>query len=190
MKLGKGIATWIWVALILGVVALWLAEPERFSQAGMQALMERWGAWAFAGFVVASFLRGPLLIPSTPVVLAGGALFPDRPWVVILVSMAGIVFSAAFLYRFPGYAGYDVKLAARYPAQLARLQEHLQKPRAVAFVTLWAFFPAVPTDLICYAAGLVRMPMSRLLTGIIAGELPLVTFYVLAGRQVADLLTS
>lgn len=190
MKLGKGIATWIWVALVLVVGVLWITEPERFSQAGVQELMARWGQWAFAGFVVASFLRGPLLIPSTPVVLAGGALFPDRLGLVILVSMAGIVFSAAFLYRFPGFAGYDEKLAARYPAQLAKLQGHLQKPRAVLFVTLWAFFPAVPTDLICYAAGLVRMPMGRLLTGIVAGELPLVTFYVLAGRQVADLLTS
>lgn len=146
------------------------------------------GAWAFAGFALASFVRGALLIPSTPFVLAGGALFPNALTEVLLVSMAGIVGSATLLYRFPGFAGYDTLLAAKYPAQLERLRVQLVKPRAIWFVALWAFFPGVPTDLICYAAGLVRMPYRRMILGLIIGELPLVTAYIFLGTKLVRFL--
>jgi uncharacterized membrane protein YdjX (TVP38/TMEM64 family) len=56
------------------------------------------------------------------------------------------------------------------------------------FVALWAFAPVVPTDLICYAAGLVRMPYRRMIAGIIIGELPLVTGYILLGTKLLDFL--
>jgi len=133
-------------------------------------------------------VRGALLIPSTPFVLAGGALFPNALGAVLLVSMLGIVASATLLYRFPGFAGYDALLAARYPEKLARLQGTLVKPRATWFVALWAFFPGVPTDLICYAAGLVRMPYRRMIAGIIIGELPLVSAYIFLGTRLFELL--
>jgi uncharacterized membrane protein YdjX (TVP38/TMEM64 family) len=180
--------TYLWIAPIAAVLVLWVTEPSTFSHEALERLFRGWGPWALGGFVAASMLRGPLLIPSTPVILAGGALFPERALLVFLVSMAGILLSATLLYRFPGFAGYDTKLAVGYPDQLARLQVHLTKPRAMWFVALWAFFPAVPTDLICYAAGLVRMRYARMLTGILIGEVPLVTAYILAGRHVAGLL--
>jgi uncharacterized membrane protein YdjX (TVP38/TMEM64 family) len=171
--------------VVLGIVGLWLAEPQWFTAAHLETILQRWGPWAFAGFVAISAIRGALLIPSTPVVLAGGALFPDATLAVLAVSMAGIICSATLLYRFPGFAGYDKKLAARYPDQLELLQGHLKKPRAVWIVALWSFFPAVPTDLICYAAGLVRMPFGRMVAGLVLGELPLVTGYILLGENVA-----
>ena len=162
------------------MLGLWIRHPEHFTQAGVEHAILASGIWAFAVFTIASFVRGALLIPSTPFVLAGGALFPN--------SMLGIVASATFLYRFPGFAGYDSLLAAKHPEQLARLQVQLVRPRATWFVALWAFFPGVPTDLICYAAGLVRMPYRRMILGIIIGELPLVTFYIFLGTRIIEFL--
>ena len=178
--------TYFWIALVVGVLAAWVARPDLFTPESVEATFRAWGPWAFAGFVVVSLARGAFLVPSTPVVLAGGALFPDAAVAVLLVSMVGILVTAAVLYRFPGFAGYDERLAARYPEKLARLQTHLTKPQAPAFVALWAFFPVVPTDLICYAAGLVRMPFRRLMLGIVAGELPLVAAYVFVGKGIAE----
>jgi uncharacterized membrane protein YdjX (TVP38/TMEM64 family) len=181
--------TYLWIALLIGVLIFWITDSSAFSEGALESTLRGWGSWAFAGFALISLVRGALLIPSTPVVLAGGALFPDAVLLVLIISMAGIVLSAALLYRFPGFAGYDKKLAAKYPEQLARLQVHLTKPRAQWFVALWAFLPIVPTDLICYAAGLVRMPFRRMMTGIIIGEVPLVTAYILVGKQAAELLS-
>jgi uncharacterized membrane protein YdjX (TVP38/TMEM64 family) len=178
--------TYFWLALLAVVAALLAADPSRFSQESIEVAIRGWGPWAIVAFSVIAIGRGALLLPSTPVILAGGALFPEHLLFVFLVSMAGIITSAALLYRFPGFAGYDSRLAARYPEKLERLQAHLRLPRAQWFVALWAFFPAVPTDLICYAAGLVRMPFRRMMTGIIIGEVPLVAAYVLLGRQAAE----
>ncbi|MDH5234972.1 MAG: VTT domain-containing protein [Gemmatimonadota bacterium] len=187
LRLAKAL-TWLWLAAVVAILIYWIRHPEHFTQATFERTLLGLGAWAFVGFTVASFVRGALLIPSTPFVLAGGALFPNALAEVLLVSMAGIAGSAALLYRFPGFAGYDTLLAAKYPAQLERLRVQLVKPRAVWFVALWAFFPGVPTDLICYAAGLVRMPFRRMMLGIIIGELPLVTAYVFLGTRLFELL--
>jgi len=182
------ILTYMWGALILGVLALWVARPDLFSEAVIASTLQAWGAWSLAGYVVLSLFRGMALVPSTPVVLAGGILFPQAIWTVLVVSMLGIVLSATLLYRFPGYGGYDVWLESKHPERLAKLRGHLVKPRAKWFVALWAFFPAVPTDLICYAAGLVRMPFRSMIFGIIIGELPLVTAYLLLGNRMAGFL--
>ena len=105
-----------------------------------------------------------------------------------MVSMIGIVLSASLLYRFPGFAGYDSLLAARHPERLEKIRARLAGPGAMWFVALWAFAPFTPTDLICYAAGLVRMPYRRMLMGIIIGELPLVTAYILLGTKLMEYL--
>lgn len=178
--------TYLWIAVLLAIAALYISDPSRFSQASFAAAITAWGPWAFAAFSFIAICRGALLIPSTPVILAGGALFPGALLFVFLISMAGIITSAALLYRFPGFAGYDSRLAARYPEQLSKLQVHLRKPYAMWLVTAWAFFPVVPTDLICYAAGLVRMPFRRMMAGIIIGEVPLVALYVFAGSRIAS----
>lgn len=180
--------TWLWAACVLGVLAWYLLRPEDFTAERFERVLAGWGPWAFTGFVAVSLIRGALLIPSTPVVLAGGAFFPEAIPAVLVVSMLGILASATLLYRFPAFAGYDTVLAERYPAKLARLREKLAKPGAMWFVAAWAFFPAVPTDLICYAAGLVRMPYRRMILGIIIGELPLVTAYILLGSKLSGLL--
>lgn len=183
---GKAL-TYLWVAAIVALGVTFAAEPSRFSQAAIAATMVSLGPWAIAAYSLVAIVRGAVLLPSTPVILAGGVLFPDALAFVFLVSMAGIVTSAALLYRFPGFAGYDTYLAAKYPEKLAGLQVHLRKPRAQWFVAAWAFFPAVPTDLICYAAGLVRMPFRRMMTGIVLGEVPLVAFYAFLGGQAGAL---
>lgn len=182
--------TYVWGALVLCALALWIARPDLFTGESLAGSIARLGFWSFGGYIVVSLFRGMLLLPSTPVVLAGGILFPGLLWLVLLVSMVGIAFSATLLYRFPGYGGYDRWLEARYPEKLSKLQIHLTKPRAQWFVALWAFFPAVPTDLICYAAGLVRMSFRRRIIAIVIGELPLVTAYLLLGARLAAALAS
>ena len=181
--------TYLWIILVAAILIAWIVDSSAFSEGALESTLRGWGSWAFAGFVVVALVRGALLIPSTPVVLAGGALFPEAGLLVLIISMVGIILSAALLYHFPGFAGYDKKLETKYPEKLARLQVHLTKPRAQWFVALWAFLPVVPTDLICYAAGLVRMPFRRMMTGIVIGEVPLVTAYVLLGKQAAEMLS-
>lgn len=181
--------SYAWGVLILCVLAVWVARPELFSEAAVAGTLAALGAWSFVGYVAVSLVRGLALVPSTPVVLAGGLLFPDSLWLVLLVSMAGIVISATLLYRSPGWAGFDTWLEERHPERIARLREHLVKPHAQWWVALWAVTPVVPTDLVCYAAGLAKMPFRLMIVGIVIGELPLVAAYILFGSRLAGLLS-
>lgn len=183
------VLTYLWGILVAGVLLLWVTRPELFSDAAISQALAGLGAWSFVGYVAASLARGVALVPSTPLVLAGGLLFPDALLMVLIVSMLGIVVSATLLYRFPGYGGYDTWLESKHPQWIARLRVHLVKPRAQWFVALWAVTPVVPTDPVCYAAGLVRMPFRRMIVGIVIGELPLVTAYILLGSRLAGFLT-
>jgi uncharacterized membrane protein YdjX (TVP38/TMEM64 family) len=180
--------TWLWATTVVAICILYWLRRDLFTAEHVGTVFAAWGPWAFPGFVLASLIRGPLLIPSTPVVIAGGALFPEALPAVLVVSMLGIAVSASLLYRFPGFAGYDTLLAARHPEKLEKLRARLAGPGATWFVAAWAFAPFTPTDLICYAAGLVRMPYRRMIAGIIIGELPLVTAYIFLGTTLMEYL--
>lgn len=180
--------TWAWVAAVIGIFVAWLLDPSLFTPARLADALAGHTGWILPAWTVFALVRGALLVPSTWAVVGGAVLFPDALPLVFILSMAGILLSAALLYRFPGYAGYDEVLARKYPEKLQRLQVELARPRAIWFVAGWAFFPAVPTDLICYAAGLVHMPFRRMLAGIIIGEVPLVVAYLLLGSRLAEFL--
>ncbi len=187
MSLTRGL-TALWLTLIAALLGLWIARPDLFTEPAVEHALRACGPWAFAAFVGVSLARGLLLVPSTPVVLAGGALFPHAPVAVVGVSLAGIVATGVLLHRFPSVGGFDARLEARHPDAMARLKRHLEAPYAPWAVAAWAFFPAVPTDLVCYTAGLVRMPLGRLVAGLLIGEAPLVVAYVLLGTEVATWL--
>jgi uncharacterized membrane protein YdjX (TVP38/TMEM64 family) len=180
--------TWAWVAVVIAIFVTWLVDPSLFTPARLSEALADHKGWILPAWMVFALVRGALLVPSTWAVVGGAALFPDSLLLVFILSMAGILLSAVMLYRFPHYAGYDEMLARKYPEKLQRLQVELARPRAMWFVAGWAFFPAVPTDLICYAAGLVHMPFRRMLAGIIIGEVPLVVAYLFLGSRLAEFL--
>lgn len=132
-------------------------------------------------YVVISLIRGLFLIPSTPFVLAGVVLFPESPVFVITVSMIGILFTAILLYYFSDILGFSKKLQQKFPKKMAKWEERLRSKHAIWIVTGWSFFPLVPTDLICYVAGIVKMPIQYLLIGITVGEILLIGCYVYMG---------
>ncbi|HSA57247.1 MAG TPA: hypothetical protein VLE53_16155 [Gemmatimonadaceae bacterium] len=61
-----------------------------------------------------------------------------------MVSIVGVLASAALLYRFRGYAGYDRMLAAEHGEHLTRLQYQMAGPRATWIVAAGAFFRVTP----------------------------------------------
>ena len=182
------IATYLWVFAVVVVFVLWLREPGLLTQESIAARIGNWGPWVFGGFVGVSLVRGLLLVPSTPVILAGGMLFPASLPLVFAISMMGIVLSATVIYRLPGLGGYDDLLERKYPERIARVKPLLVKPHAFWVVAGWSFFPFVPTDLVCYAAGLVQMPYQRMVFALLLGEIPLVLGYLFLTQRVSGLL--
>ncbi len=176
-----------WILLIVIAVGYYLSHPNFFKVENLKELFESYRGSIWMLYIVISFIRGFFLIPSTPFVLLGIALFPTEPWHVLGVSMAGVVFSASLLYFFSDSIGFSKYLEEKYPDRIGWVQEKLSGNRALVFIYLWSIFPLVPTDLICYVAGILKLKYWKLVSGVFGGEMTLNTFYVFFMHSVFDL---
>jgi uncharacterized membrane protein YdjX (TVP38/TMEM64 family) len=107
-------------------------------------------------YFLLSALRGFTLIPSTPFVMAGLLLFPDNLAFVYMISMAGILISATMIYFFAREMGFDTMILGKH-TELTEKCRRWTKQYGFWAVLVWSFLIIVPTDLICYVAGTLRM---------------------------------
>ena len=81
--------------------------------------------------------------------------------------MLGIMFSSILVYAFSDIMGFDAMFKKH--ANDAKISNNIDRYWFYA-VTLWSFAPVVPTDLICYVAGTVRMKFWKFVTAIFIWE--------------------
>ncbi len=174
--------------MVLFCAGLLLLFPDWVTRESISGFLNGLGALALVVYIVLSLTRGLLMIPCTPFVLAGGISFPDMPVVVMLISFAGIAAGAYLVYSFPSFGSYDEFLEERYPDKISWLKDKLHGPYAFWIIAGWSFFPLVPTDAICYVAGLVKITYKKLVTAVVIGEIPLVTIYVYLGTEIGEWL--
>ena len=173
------IALVLWIGLVVGLSILYalrpaLLEPERVVQA-----LRGSGQSVLVGYVVLSVLRPITLIPSTLLIVVGTLLFPDLKWFVMISSLAAVVASAVLIYYFFEFLGLD-DLFERKHAKHVRWLETQMNQKGFWLVVGWSMFPFVPTDVICYVAGTLRMHVGKFALGVTLGEIPIVAFYVWA----------
>ena len=191
--MGKNKITWfkriiygLWIVAVLCIIGVLIVNPSFFSVHNLVNFIQRFETQLMVVYILISALRGLFLIPSTPFVLAGVILFPSSPIFVISVSLGGILLTTIMLYYFSDLLGFSEKLTKKFPHKMKTWEDRLRSKHAIWIVLLWSFFPLVPTDLICYLAGIVKMPLKYLLLGVGIGELILVACYVYLGSGIFD----
>jgi uncharacterized membrane protein YdjX (TVP38/TMEM64 family) len=167
-----------WAAVITAAVAFYLSDPSRFTASNIAGFIKTFQTEIWLVYFTMSALRGFTLLPSTPLVLAGTFLYPDRPWLVLATSMAGILISSALIYFCSEALGFSDYFESKKPQAVARIRRRLEQPFGLTFVGLWAFFPLVPTDAVCYAAGTMRMHFAKFIIAVAVGELIVCSIYV------------
>lgn len=169
---------WIVTTLSLGY---WISlHREYLEPHHLLHFFQSFGVWAIWVYIIVSFLRWLLLLPSLPLVLVGVLFFPDNLHLVFLISMLGIVFSWVLIYQFSDVMGFDDMFDQHVHG--SRLKNAIEKYGFYA-VILWSFVPVVPTDLISYMAGAVRMPFWRFVIALTIGESLIVGIIVYGGRE-------
>ncbi len=180
MTTGRRIALGFWLAVTVGLGALYIARPDLIEPSRLVVALRQSGSFVMLGYVALSVVRPVTLIPSTVLIVVGTLLFPDRWWTVFAVSLGGVVASAALIYCFFDFLGLSELFERRHAARLRWLEQQI-RVRGLWIVAGWSVFPFVPTDAICYVAGSLRMPLGRFLLGVTLGEIPVVAFYVTGG---------
>jgi len=178
----------IWLVLVAVILGTIVIFPELLTRESVSQLLNQMGSMALLIYVAMSLTRSILLIPCTPFVLAGAISFPQWPLLVFAISLAGVVVGAFLVYSFPSFGSYDRLLEEKYPAKIASLKTKMQHKNAFWFVVGWSFFPLVPTDAVCYVAGVAKMPLRKMLIALLIGELPLIAMYVFLGAEIGEWL--
>lgn len=176
----------LWISLVIGFAYLFFFHNHYFETEFLSNWMYQYGDKVWMAYIAVSFIRGFFLVPSTPFVLLGIVMFPHHPLQVLAVSMAGVVFSATLLYFFSDSIGFSEFLEEKYPIQSAWMKQKLSSKYQVPFIYCWAIFPPVPTDLICYVTGIIKVKYWRMIAGVFLGELTLNTIYVSIGPSIVD----
>lgn len=142
-------------------------------------------AWlAYGVYLLLGAVRGFAFIPVTNLLVLAIPLFPPVP--LLLLTLAGIALSSASIYLFAG----SLKLGEYFERKHARHMERLQgalRRNPTAIVTTWSFLPVVPTDLICYVCGVMKISFRRFLLGVLVGEGAICAVYIFAGVSLLDL---
>ena len=180
-KVARIIFLTVWAAVIVSAVAIYLADPQKFTASNIAAFISTFHTEIWLVYFALSALRGFTLLPSTPLVLAGTFLYPNQPWLVLSTSLAGIVLSSSMIYFFSEALGFADYFERKKPHAIAGLRTRLEHPAGLLFVALWAFFPLVPTDAVCYVAGTTKMNFVKFILAVFVGEFILCSIYVFFG---------
>ena len=142
-------------------------------------------AWlAYGLYLVLGAVRGFALIPVTSVVVLAIPLFPPVP--LFVLTMVGIVISSASIYAFAGSMRLAEYFERKYAKQTQRVRTALEH-YPTAIVAGWSFLLVMPTDLICYVCGSMRISFRRFMLGVLIGEGAIVGLYIFAGSTLLEL---
>lgn len=168
----------VWITFLLFCIGFFLAYPQNFKPQAIADFLVQFQNTILLSYFIISILRGFTLIPSTPFVLAGTILYPTDPFLILTISILGIIFSSTLIYYFSDYLGFTEYFERKHSQKIVKIHNQLEKPGGIIFVFLWAFFPLLPTDLVCYVAGGLKMNFTKFILAITGGELILCSIYI------------
>jgi len=166
-----------WIVLIIGFIVYNFIYPETFSRENIATNIQSYGHYGFAIFFFCHLIRGFVMLPSTALIFAGVYLFPNDLFLVLLLSVIGIVISSMIVYYFADKLGF-ARLFDKHSKMKKLVKDKLSGRYGPLFIIFWAFFPFVPTDLICYTAGAMKINPIIFAISIFIGELILCSIYV------------
>lgn len=173
----------IWIVFIICCLGLYVYDPSAFKPENIADTLRQYNQQMILLYMLVSIIRGFSLLPSTPFVIAGTFLFSEQPDLVFWISIAGITLSSTLIYFFSDFLGFSDFFDKKFPKQIEKVRNVLNHPYGVLFIFLWSFFPLVPTDLISYVAGSMKMNFWKFIIPLFLGECVLVCSIVYFGGQ-------
>ncbi|WP_153798359.1 VTT domain-containing protein [Foetidibacter luteolus] len=170
-----------WVVFLLPCIVLYVWYAPILTKENIATFVSRYNGYVLAVYFVVCVLRGLTLVPATPFLLAGIYLFQHTPLLLFIVFLSSIFIVSAFLFYASGYLGFCGYFEKLYPNKTGSIKQKLNSPLGWWFVLLWSFTPFTPTDLVCYAAGSLRMRFIQFIVPLMIGEGLICALYIFNG---------
>ncbi len=165
---------------VLAVALAWRAgafdtfgNPER-----VHALLDAWGAWAYALYLVSFILLMPFGIPAFMWVLPAGLIWPF--WVAYPLSLLAVAGASSVGFFFARYVARDW-VAARLPGRIRRLDERIAANGLRSVILFRIVFQlGAPTH---WVLGLSRIGYGTFVLGTVLGAMPVVALVTWLGHD-------
>ncbi len=170
----------LWVAIAAGALYLYFFQREAV-QAEMRNAMSA-SFWAASiSYLVIGALRPLTLVPATFPLLVAMPFFD--PWVLMALTIPCIAISSAICYWFAEALHLDELVETKYPQHIRKLKELLQSYQ-LPIIIGWSFMLFLPTDVLCYVCGSLKINFKKFILGVVIGEGAVYTIYIFLGDWV------
>jgi uncharacterized membrane protein YdjX (TVP38/TMEM64 family) len=167
----------LWIAVALTALYLYFFQRSAI-QAEMHDAMSASFWAACAVYLLIGAFRAFTLVPATFPLLIAMPFFD--PWVMLALTLPCIAISSSICYLFAEALHMDELFERKYPAQIRKLKNLLQRYE-LPIIIGWSFFLFLPTDVLCYVCGTLKINYKKFLIGIMIGEGTVYAIYIFAG---------
>lgn len=166
----------MWLLIVGGAMYLYFFEREFVQRELQGAFSASMVVGSIVYFLLGSF-RAFTLVPATFLLVVGLPFFP--PFLLLLVTMASVMVSSSICYFFAEALHMDELFEREYPKQIQKLKSLLSRYQ-LPIIIGWSFMMFLPTDLICYVCGTLRINFPKFLVGVLIGEGSVYAIYIYA----------
>jgi uncharacterized membrane protein YdjX (TVP38/TMEM64 family) len=167
----------VWLSVVAGALYLYFFN-RAFVQAELSDAMSVGGIIAAAIYLLLGSVRAFTLVPATLMIVVGLPFF--RPWPLFMMTLVGILITSALFYWFSEALQFHETFERKHPQQVEKMRRALQKHQ-LPIIIFWSFFPLLPTDLICYVCGALRINAAKTMAGVLIGEGAICAVYIFFG---------
>ncbi len=167
----------IWLAVVSAALYMYFFE-RTFIEVHLEDAFGVGAVIAAGIYLALGAVRAFTLVPATFMLVVGMPFF--QPWPLFLLTLAGIVITSALFYWFSEALQFNEEFERKYPAQIAQIRRALERHQ-LPIIIGWSFFPLVPTDLICYVCGALKIDFKKTLFGVALGEGAICAIYIYFG---------
>jgi len=160
------------LATAIGIYLVGAIQPDQ-----LQSILQQAGVWAPIAYIVIYVAATVLVMPSTALNLAGGAIF--GPWFGTLWTSIAAVAAAVIAFMFTRTIGRDVvsrRVGGRWQALDAEIQTG-----GLFYMFAIRLQPIIPYGLVNFVAGLTSIRFKDFFIGTALGTVPGIFPFVLLG---------
>ncbi|WP_079704005.1 VTT domain-containing protein [Daejeonella lutea] len=178
----------VWIFFIATCIVLYAIYARELTPENISSFVKRYQGGVLIFYFALCTIRGLTMIPGTPFLLAGIILFKDSPFLLLAAFLASMLVTSGLMFYLADKLGFSTYFERNYPEKILLVREKLSGRNGFLFITLWAFAPFTPTDLVCYVAGSVRMRFINLIVPLLTGEAFICGFYIFNGQFLLEKL--
>ena len=167
----------LWIAVAAGALYLYFFKREAVQAELRDALSTSFWV-ASISYLLIGALRPFTLVPGTFPVLVAMPFF--EPWVLVALTIVCIAVSSGICYWFAEALHLDEFVERKYPEHIRRLKSLLQNYQ-LPIIIGWSFLLFLPTDVLCYVCGSLKINFKKFLIGVVIGEGTVYAIYIFLG---------